>query len=130
MQTKLDVYRDFYNLDHDGEVILTHAIRGHFSEQLGGKMQIQIFESLLEELGIQAEMTRDQIVSCMDSLISPDNEKAAIVIGRQMELLINNKHVGVTQLHKERERLFAETRKCFDGLMVRIKKFCEQEDEM
>ena len=129
IQTKLDVNRDFYNLDQDGEVLLYTARKGMFYDQLDGKKDLCIYEPMLKQLGIQADMTREQIVGCLNDLLSPDNEKVTAVVNKEVERQMMDRYLGLSKLEAERERLSVEVRAWFNRVISKMKEFCEAEDE-
>jgi hypothetical protein len=62
MGTALDEYKRYYGLQHDGETVLEHAYRAHFRDSVTNNI---LTADKLEDLGITAEMSREQVVDCL-----------------------------------------------------------------
>ncbi|MCI0472698.1 MAG: hypothetical protein L0Y76_03855 [Ignavibacteria bacterium] len=62
MNTALDEYKKYYGVEHDGTAVLKHAEFGHFKDYILNKA---IMPDDLRELGITAEMSREQILDCL-----------------------------------------------------------------
>ena len=62
MGTALDEYKRYYGLKCDGETVLEHAYRAHFRDSITNDT---LTEKKLKDLGITAEMSREQVVDCL-----------------------------------------------------------------
>jgi len=62
MSTALDVYKKYYGVEHDGAAVLKHAEFGHFRDPVMG---MTVTPDKLKELGVIAEMSREQILDCL-----------------------------------------------------------------
>ena len=62
MGTALDEYKRYYGLKHDGETVLRHAYRAHFRDSVTSDV---LTADKLKDLGITAEMSREQIIDCL-----------------------------------------------------------------
>jgi hypothetical protein len=62
MATALDAYKGHYGFKNDGETVLRHAQFGHFKDVVTNE---RLTDEKLKELGVTAEMTREQILGCL-----------------------------------------------------------------
>ena len=91
MTTALDIYKQHYGMinEPDGAVVLEHANRGGFSDNLSFN---KISKRQLEDMGIMATMTREELVKCFKDEIGEavKNKAVNIFISRTtIQKLIN-----------------------------------------
>lgn len=89
MSTALDEYKKYYGIGHDGATVLKHAQLGYFRDSVANTI---ITPDKLKELGITAEMSREQIIDCLKGqpeTFEDDDEKVKLPYRYEIRQIID-----------------------------------------
>jgi len=122
-KTKLDVYKEYFRIENDGEALLKAAKL--MSEDLGGEYEF-IDDLFLRSIGIQADMTRVQIIEITKKLEESGNPFAIEIGRRKVKLILESRQKEEAVLFSNMEQFLNEEAPGWvRRIMVQIRQFCE-----
>ena len=122
-KTRLDHHKARWRLNHDGETVLRAAAEEHFPIHLKKGEYRQLTDEILSALGVNAEMTREQVMECLSTrLRENDLQKMGAIRDHIRQVLPD----GVTAIHGYREELKQETENLILRLIHDVLVFCDE----
>jgi hypothetical protein len=126
MKTLLDAYKERMNVEHDGNAILDAASNGKFL--VNNKGYRFVVHRLLERLGVQEEMTRDQVIVCLNGRLREDDPHLQKIIDEEAEKWQFN-DTEVTMLPSAEPNIKKIVRQRIEQLLNDVVCFCETSAE-